>query len=89
VLWEVSQGLARMLGRDVDLLDLRAASTVMQCQVLITVRRLWAAGVQAGLFECCGLSEKTALDEARADLLADVYRRGRVYGRGADAGGPG
>ena len=65
-LWDVAGSLADVAGCQVDLLDLRAASTVMQYQVITTGNRLWAAGVDAGLFECYVLSEKTALDTARA-----------------------
>lgn len=81
VLWDAAGSLADVAGCPVDLLDLRAASTVMQYQVITTGQRLWAAGVQAGLFECFVLSEKTALDEARAPLLADIQSTGRIHGR--------
>ena len=78
-LWNLGQDLASMLDRDVDLLDLRAASTVMQYQIITTGRRLWKKDVQAGLFECAVLSQKTELDTARAGLLQDIQREGRVY----------
>ena len=78
-LWDAAGSVADMVGCPVDLLDLRAASTVMQYQVVTTGQRLWAAGVQAGLFECFILSEKTALDTARAPLLADIQSTGKIY----------
>lgn len=80
-LWELAGELADVAGCPVDLLDLRAASTVMQYQIITTGQRWWACGVQAALFEAAVLSEKTALDTARAGLLADIQERGRVYGR--------
>jgi predicted nucleotidyltransferase len=80
-LWEAGNDLAVRLRRDVDLVDLRAASTVMQHQIVTTGVRLWAADAQAGIYETFILSEKTALDEARAGLLADVIRTGSVHGR--------
>lgn len=80
-LFEMANQLADKLGYEVDLLDLRAASTVMQYQVITTGRRLWAKDVQAGLFEAFVLSEKTALDEARAQLLNEIREDGAVYGR--------
>jgi predicted nucleotidyltransferase len=80
-LWQLSGELADIAGVPVDLLDLRAASTVMQYQIITRGRRLWAADAQAALFESFILSEKTALDGARAGLLADIQREGRVYGR--------
>jgi predicted nucleotidyltransferase len=81
VLWRLSGELADIVGVPVDLLDLRAASTVMQYQILTTGRRLWSKDSQAGLFESFILSEKTALDAARAELLADIQKEGKVYGR--------
>ena len=80
-LWQLSGDLADIAGCPVDLLDLRAASTVMQYQIITSGQRLWAADAQAALFESFILSEKTALDSARAGLLADIQKEGRVYGR--------
>jgi predicted nucleotidyltransferase len=81
VLWELSGDLADLAGCPVDLLDLRAASTVMQHQVITTGQRWWARDAQAALYEAAILSEKTALDTARAGLLGDIQKRGSVYGR--------
>ena len=80
-LWQWSGELADVAGCAVDLLDLRAASTVMQYQIITTGVRWWALDVQAALFESAILSQKTALDTARAGLLADIQQRGSVYGR--------
>jgi predicted nucleotidyltransferase len=81
ILWDTAGSLADVAGCPVDLLDLRAASTVMQYQVITTGQRLWSAGLQAGLFECFILSEKTALDTARAPLLADIQSTGVIHAR--------
>lgn len=80
-LWELAGQLGARLGCEVDLLDLRAASTVMQHQVLTQGRRLWGQALEAGLFECFVLSEKLALDAARAGLVSDIEKKGTVYGR--------
>ena len=81
MLWEMSATLADLAGCEVDLLDMRAASTVMQYQVLTNGVLLWAKQPQAGLFESYVLSEKTALDTARAGLLADIKQQGKIYAR--------
>lgn len=81
VLWELGSRLACLVDCPVDLLDLRAASTVMQHRIVTTGLRLWARDGQAALYESFILSEKTALDEARAGLLADIQKTGTVYGR--------
>lgn len=80
-LWELSGALADVAGCPVDLIDLRAASTVMQFQIITTGKRLWSASVDAGLFESFVLSEMTALNTARAGLLQDIRRDGRIHVR--------
>jgi predicted nucleotidyltransferase len=81
VLWSLSNEIANLVNGDVDLLDLRAASTVMQYQVLSTGKTLWDIGLQARLFEVSVFSEKLALDEAREPLLRTITREGHVYAR--------
>lgn len=80
-LWDLASQLADVVGCPVDLLDLRAASTVMQYQVLSEGRCLWSNGLEASLFECYVFSEKLNLDEARAPLLADIGKTGSVHAR--------
>ena len=80
-LWQLAGDLADVAGCPVDLLDLRAASTVMQHQVITTGQRWWAADATAPLFEAAMLSEKTELDSARAKLMAIIGLEGKVHGR--------
>ena len=80
-LFDLSGELADITGCPVDLLDMRAASTVMQYQILIHGTTWWRKDVRAGLFEAAMLSEKMMLNEARAELIQDVTSRGHVYGR--------
>lgn len=81
VLWELAGELSDIAGCTVDLVDLRAASTVMQHQVLTTGQRWWAQDVRAGMWETSMLSDKLHLDAARAPLLADIAREGRIHAR--------
>ena len=80
-LFDLSGDLADISGCPVDLLDIRAASTVMQYQILTQGTAWWRKDVRAGLFEAAMLSEKMTLNEARAGLIQDVTQRGSVYGR--------
>ena len=79
--FELSSELAESLGIEVDLVDLRAASTVLATQVLQSGKRIWAKNRDADTFEAAVMSDKMALDMARAPLLADIRRRGSIYGR--------
>lgn len=81
LLWELSGEIADLAGCPVDLLDFRAASTVMQYRILSTGRRWWVDDSRVDCYEAGVLSDKTELDCARAGLLADVQREGRIYGR--------
>lgn len=79
-LFELSGDLSDLACCPVDLLDLRAASTVMQHQILTTGERLWGKDVRAGLFESAMLTEKLHLNEMRKALVQDIQLRGTVYG---------
>lgn len=79
-LWKLSGELADIAGCAVDLLDLRAASTVMQYQIITGGQRWWLKDIRVALFEAAILSEKTALDTARRGLLDDIQKEGRIYG---------
>lgn len=78
-LWLAGEAVAQTLGCDVDLVDLRRASTVLQHQIIVTGRRLFAVGDDIERYEIYSLSAMTALNEARAPLLDDIQRDGRVY----------
>lgn len=79
-LWSLSGRLAQVLNRHVDLLDLRAASTVMQYRIITTGERLWVRDSGPLLYESFVLGEKTRLDEARSALLEDIRKTGTIYG---------
>lgn len=79
IMWDLAGNLADLVACPVDLLDLRAASTVMQYQVITGGQRLWSVGLPGDLFECYVLSEKTALDTARTPLIADISRTGKIH----------
>ena len=81
LLWKVSNELANELGVDIDLLDFRAASTVMQFQILTSGERWWSKDSTADLYETFVLSEKIKLDEARKNLIDDIKKEGHIYTR--------
>ena len=78
--WDLAGELAERLNREVDLVDLRQASTVLQQQVLSEGRRLWACGSEADEFELMVQSEYWDLVIQRRGLIDDIKQRGRVHG---------
>lgn len=79
--WELMATVANRLDRDVDLVDLRRATTVMQYQVISEGMRLWHQGGDADEFELAILSEYWDLQIQRRELIADIKQRGTVHGR--------
>ena len=80
-LWSLAQSLAVSVGRDVDLIDLRSTSTVMQAQVISTGKRLYCADEpRCGEFEDRVYSDYARLNEERRHILGDIRERGHIYG---------
>ncbi len=80
--FEIEQALAVRLHRDVDLVDLQEASTVMRMQVLATGHCLESTHDRdRRLFEMYAYSDYARLNEERRDIIKGVTARGSVYGR--------
>lgn len=79
--WELQERLATVAGRDVDLVDLRAASSVLRVQVLRDARLLLERDPNArALFEATALSSYAHLNEERRGIIEDILRSGRIHG---------
>ena len=81
VCWEFAQQLAALAKRQVDLVDLRRASTVMRAQVIANGERLFCADSRVcDEFEDGVFSAYARLNEERRAILQDIQERGSVYG---------
>lgn len=81
VRWELSQDLAILLNRDVDLLDMQQVSTVMQWQIISTGKKIFCADMKKNaFFETYVLSDYIRLNEQRHHILEDIKKRGSIYG---------
>ncbi len=79
--FELAQELASQLHRDVDLVDLRTASTVMRMQVVSTGECLAASNEAVRReFEMYTYSDYARLNEERREILKRVSASGLVYG---------
>ncbi len=79
--FRVQEQLAARLRRDVDLVDLARASTVMQMQVVSGgVAVATADDRRRGAFEDLVFVRYARLNEERRGILQDVQERGSVYG---------
>lgn len=78
--FELAQDLAIRLHRDVDLVELRSASTVMRMQIISTGECLFKVSDQLqGEFEDLVYSTYARLNEERRGILNDIQTRGSVY----------
>jgi len=76
--FDAAQALAAALGRDVDLVDLSTASTVMRAQVVGAGTRIHTGDARAvACFEMYALSDYARLEEERAEAAAAFESRYR------------
>ena len=79
--FELAQELAVQLHCDVDLVDLRNASTVMRMQVLSTGTCLDTQNESVRReFEMYAYSDYARLNEERREIVKGITERGVVYG---------
>lgn len=72
--WHIAEELAVELGQDVDLVDLKEASTVLKMQIVQNGRLLYGDSLGADLFEASTMTQYGHLQESRADILK-AYER--------------
>ena len=79
--WNLTQDLASLLKREVDLVDLRKASTVMRMQVISSGQYLYESNRQErDRFEDYVFSSYARLNEERKEIIKKVQERGTIYG---------
>ncbi len=81
-LFSLSQQLADLLGRDIHLIDLNLASTVLQAQVVGKGQVIWDEEPNRRQeFFILVLKKYARLNEERAPVLAKIKERGTIYAR--------
>ena len=81
-LFDFQQALAALLHKDVDLIDLASAATVLRMQIISTGECLFSGDDQRREeFETRVFSSYARLNEERRGILDDIRARGSVYGR--------
>lgn len=80
--FQIAQGLASEIHRDVDLVNLRGASTVFTAQIVATGKVIYSQDEQRlHDFRIRSLKEYCLLNEERAKVLQTIKERGSIYGR--------
>ncbi len=79
-LWNIAQEIASAIGRDVDIVNLREASTVFSFQVLTTGTPIYCSNeLKLAYFDNLRISMYLRFQEERKELLDD-FMKGFFYG---------
>lgn len=77
----LSADLERQTRRDVDLIDLRKAPTVLRKEIIANGRRIHCVDLEAcEIFEDFIFADYARLNEERAGILEDIFQRGSIHG---------
>ena len=80
--FDLEQDLVSLLHKNVDLIDLRQASTVMKMQVISSGKCIFSKNDgERDRFETWVYSSYARLNEERREILNDIQKRGSVYAR--------
>ena len=80
-LWQCAQQIATQAGKDVDLIDLLDASTVLRAQIIQDGKRIYCSDkFRCDLFETDTLSDYLRFADERREILEDIKSRGKVLG---------
>ena len=78
--WELAQSLAVSLNKDVDLVDLPQASTVLRQQIVSHGQCIYCADrFTSEEFESRALSDYARLNESRRQILRDIQKRRKIH----------
>lgn len=77
--WQLAEELARLLKRDVDLIDLSQASTVLRFQIISTGKRIYCQDSKiCDAFETMVYSMYVRFNDERREILDSIKQRGRI-----------
>lgn len=80
--WKIQEKLASELNQDVDLIDLKDATTILQTEVVENGKLIYSGdSYQVNHFEMITYSMYADLNESRQDILNDYKEK---YGRNSD-----
>ncbi|ADK14064.1 MULTISPECIES: type VII toxin-antitoxin system MntA family adenylyltransferase antitoxin [Clostridium] len=76
----LAQKLANILKRDVDLINLKKASTVFRIQVIAKGEKIYCSdNKRRAYFEMYAFKDYATLNEEREIVLKNIKKRGKIY----------
>ena len=79
--WELSQKLALLLSRDIDLIELSQTNTIFRYQILSTAERIYGEGYEVESFETLAYSFYLRFQEERKPIVDAIMENKSVFGR--------
>ncbi len=76
--WEISQKLANMLRKDVDLIDMRQTNTIFRYQILSSGKRIYGSGYDVDSFENLAYSFYLRFQEERKPIVDAIMHDKKV-----------
>jgi len=77
--WEIQEELASLIGKDIDLIDIKNSSVILRTEIIENGKRIFEGNrLECELFEMTTYSMYSDLNEARIEILNDLKEK---YGR--------
>ena len=79
--WELSQKLASLFSRDIDLIELAQTNTIFRYQILSTAERIYGEGYEVESFETLAYSFYLRFQEERKPIVDEIMKNKSILGR--------
>jgi len=83
--WDLSQKLAILLSRDVDLVELSGTNTIFRYQILSEGTRIYGEGYEVENFETLAYSFYLRFQEERKPIVDEIMKNRSVFASGEDS----
>ena len=78
--WDISQKLAILLSRDIDLIELTETNTIFRYQILSKSTRIYGEGYDVENFETLAYSFYLRFQEERKPIVDEILKNRSVFG---------
>lgn len=79
--WDVSQKLASLLSRNIDLIELATTNTIFRYEILSTAERIYGKGYDVESFETLAYSFYLRFKEERQPIIDAIMENKSVFGK--------
>lgn len=78
--WDISQKLAILLSRDIDLIELTETNTIFRYQILSKGTRIYGEGYDVENFETLAYSFYLRFQEERKPIVDEILKNRSIFG---------